>query len=327
MEILKDEDLEVQVRAFTAIMALDLGADATVRNALSALNEQGCWSDADLPKTIVGDHRKAAHALQIFLAAPDPSQRLAAALALSALGTAAKDCLPVLKKTLSDGDHAVRAAALLAIGAADPKTGTDFTQVSRHVKHAIDNYRGTSDLADLVRVHMLLSTIPTLSFRGRGPEAGVKRSLHESREWVGKTLDDCRVSREELPVLAESINLIARFNLGFTDPFSRLSFKLETVVHQSKDPVQALYVFQALGKEIPADSLYWPAIQEQWLRLLASVPIEFLILGKQQTIQQQSGLILAIEGQQKAFGSAASNTAGGISWQHQAVRNYLDQFS
>jgi len=285
VEILKENNKDMQEKAFTAIMAIRDRRDFELRDSLGLLNESGQWAQArPFPQP-------ALKAIPAQLSDPNPTRRLTAALALGRIGPAANGTLPLLKKLLADQNPVVQAAAQLAIARIDAAPGNKLTKVDDIIQEAILNQKGKADPAELVRLHILLSTIPSLPFGNKGADQALKDSLAKSRQWVRERLDDCRFNLENLAALVEGINLAAQWNLGFTEPFTFLSYKLQNVVHESKDPLLAVLAFNNLGNGVPPASPYWPVIQQQWIQLLPKVPLDLLILEQNQKVQQTALVI------------------------------------
>jgi len=297
LEILKEDDLEVQVQAFTALAAIGLRHDIDLGPELNRLNDEWHWSDAEFPGSLGRDPRKAARELTPLLGDGNATLRLTSALALGWIGPAAKEARPALAKLATDRDRTVRAAAALAVSTIDGRDMPDFERLDDVLKEAIELHKGALEPAALIRLHILCSAMPALRLRDKRPAPGLKESLKCSTDWVRGTIATFRFSPDDLAALIEGINLPARFNLGFTEPFTTLSLHVRKIVHLSKSPLPALYVFNNLGKDVPPDSLYWPAIQQQWLQVLARVPVDYLILEKQQSIRQQTRVLQAIEAQ------------------------------
>jgi len=283
LDILSRSDLETQVRAFTAVLAVSRPDDGPLRDAITALNGKSRWFQADIPKSFGDDPRKTATTLAAFLRSADATERLAALLALARVKSAAKEHVPSLKKCLADPDRSVRCAAMLAVAAADRKLRFEPEHLSRQMNAAIESCKGASDSAEVIRLHLLLSIIPSLSLPD---ESALRETLEQSRLWVCRSLDEQHFSTEDLPRLVQAINLTAQLHLGFTEPFSRLTFKLQNEIDRTKEPMRAVIAFDRLGKGVPLDSLYYPAIQQQWTRILTRVPVEAFILEKSQKIER-----------------------------------------
>lgn len=299
LENLKTEDREVQVKAFTAILGIRAG-DSELCEALSAANENGRWAAVDTWPLI---NPRAVPFLKAMLTSPEPSQRLGAALALAQMGPTAKDASAVLKNLQGDRDRSVRAAAHLATAAIDPKGIKEFDKTANLIEDALERQRGSSDPGELIRLHILLSTLPSLKMRGNGPGDRATKRLQEFTTEVGMTLGERRFSLEDMGVLVDGINLTAQWNLGFTEPFNRLAFETQKAVHNAKDPQVALYLYKNLGKGVSPDSVYWPAMQQLWLEFLPKVPLDLLVFEQTQKIQQQALVLSRLEGQHKMLSS------------------------
>jgi HEAT repeat protein len=299
LEILKENNSDMQEKALTAIMAIRDRRDFELCDSLGLLNESGQWAQArPFPQS-------ALKAIPAQLSDPNPTRRLTAALALGRIGPAANGTLPLLKKLLADQNLVVQAAAHLAISRIEAAPGNKLKKVDDIIQDAILNQKGRSDPAELVRLHILLSTIPSLPAGTKGADQDLKDSpaksrpidrkgldhalsdsLAKSRQWVREKLDGCRFDQENLANLLEGINQAAQWDLGFTEPFTFLSFKLQNVVHESKDPLLAVHAFNNIGNGVPPESHYWHAIKQQWAELISKVPLDFLILEQTQKVQR-----------------------------------------
>src|SRR5262249_9965038 len=122
---------------------------------------------------------------------------------------------------------------------------------------------------------------PSFAREAGEPDPAVQESLNKNKEWTRTAVDDFRFRPDDLPALLDAINFAAQCNLGFTEPFSRLAFSLQELVHRAKDPRVAVLVFENLGSGVPATSLYWPALQQQWVQVLSKVPLDWVDCGQE----------------------------------------------
>ncbi len=117
---LKEQDRALQATAFTAILLIGSPRDAALRDGLGALNATHSWARPAPVKKAVKRPEQVQRLVGV-LGDQDPTRRLAAVLALGQLGPLAKAAVPHLKKCLKDRDLCVRAVALLALPAVDPR--------------------------------------------------------------------------------------------------------------------------------------------------------------------------------------------------------------
>jgi HEAT repeat protein len=277
LENLLTGERDVQKNAFTAIMAIGSHQDIELRDKLTGLNEKMSWGAADSPMM---DFPKTVKSLMV----PNPTARLTAALALGRLGPKAKNALPLLKQLQKDPNHIVRAAAVLVVPAIDNTVKRNWEAVDDYIKDAILEQKGSKDAGELVRLHILFSVIPSFVKNANEAVPAVQKSLNKSKEWSRKALDDFSFRLQDLSALLDGINYPAQWNLGFTEPFNGLVFVMQKLVHEAKNPDVPVFVFQNLGDGVPASSLYWPAIQQQWIQILPRVPLDLVIMDKKQRI-------------------------------------------
>jgi hypothetical protein len=188
----------------------------------------------------------------------------------------------------------VRAGAFLAVSAID-KVRTDWATVDDCIKDAILDQKGSKDAGELVRLHILVSVLPSFAKGGKEPNPEVQKSLNKSKEWIRKTLDDFPFRLEHLPALLDGINFPAQWNLGFTEPFSRLAFTVQKLVREARDPRVAVVVFHNLGNGVGPTSLYWPALQQQWTQILTKVPLDWLMAGKKQRMETGKAMLAGLK--------------------------------
>jgi HEAT repeat protein len=282
LESLEENDLDLQVNAFTAVMGLGMHRDKDLREALTSLNEKNRWAEK---KPFGPDEKKT---LVTFLNSPNPTRRLVATLALERSGASPQQAFPVLERMQKDSSLAVRAGAILAKAAIAPLDKVNFQKLDEYIRDSLLDAK--VDRQELIRLHILLSAMPSFISPGQSPKKELQKSFEKNKKMICRLVDDAEFKLDDIPVLVEGINLAAQFNLGFTEPFSRLSFRLQNLVQESDDPKVAVLAFTNLGKGVRPGSYYWPAIQRQWTQVLAKVPVEFMILEKQQSIQQQERL-------------------------------------
>lgn len=282
-EILADEDREVQVKAFTALLTVAAG-DPAVRDALTAANEKGRWAPGS--STV---NAKAVPVLKkLLLADAPPTQRLTTVLALAQLGASAKDVLPLIKKlATADRDRVIRAAAVLAVPAIEAKHKPDLDKAADLIGEALDKQDGTEDPGPLIRAHILLSVLPSMNV-GKDAPAAVKARLEEAAKQVRSRLEVWRFTIQDVGGLVDAINHSAHFELGFTEPLNQLAWQIRRLVAARKDSEMGLYLYKELGNGVSVSSLYLPPLQELWVSALANAPLDKLIVQRQQTLGQRA---------------------------------------
>jgi HEAT repeat protein len=288
VENLKENDLELQTQALTAILAIGSPRDAQFLDVLAGVNDQGWWAYPALDKKAQAARKELVKAMMRSLDDPNPMRRLAAVLALGQLGPEAKEAAGRLRKTLQDDpNRAVLAAALLVLPALDARQTTDGKTAARLIDEIGKNLKSTKkiDTEELLQLYILTSTITCPRFLGNVDEVKLKETVQQARNWASKAVDELPNSPWVLPAVVRAVNLTAEFNLGFTEPFSRLDFKLQALVEESKD-MQALgYTMLHLGERVPVNSPYAAIINRNFGQLLANPALlDWLILTKQQEI-------------------------------------------
>jgi HEAT repeat protein len=288
VENLKENDLELQTQALTAILAIGSARDVELLDALGNVNDQGWWAYPAPDKKVKAARKELAKAMMRSLDDSNPMRRLAAVLSLGQLGPEAKDAASRLRKTLQeDPSRAVLAAALLVLPALDARQATDGKTAARLIDEIGKNLKSAKkvDVEELLQLYILTSTITCPRFLGSLDEAKLKQIVLEARDWAGKAVDELPNSPWVLPAVVRAVNLIAEFNLGFTEPFSRLDFKLQALVEESKDMQALAYAMLHWGDRVPANSPYAAIIDRNFGQLVANPTLlDWLILTKQQEV-------------------------------------------
>jgi HEAT repeat protein len=274
---LEERNLELQSQAFTAIMTIGSFEDVSLLEGLEAINGKRSW--IQVPP-------KPEHTLKSFLPyfKGDSTTRLGAVLALGQMGPAGKAALPRLSKLLADGNALVQAAAILAIAAIEPEKKMDLAKVKEIISDSLKELKSTRqpDEEQLIQLYILVSTVPHMTFS----DDPLHRTIATARKWLGPALAKLPDDSDAVHSLVRGLNVTAHFGLGFTEPFSRLSLKLRSVVESSKDSPSLVRVFNDLGKGIPKKSPYMVIIQGIQARILQNSSfMESLILKRQQRIQ------------------------------------------
>lgn len=295
LDLLKEGDPEIQAMALGALFTIRETGDAKFNDALSEANEyvlgpRYVWTKTDPGKIPM---------MKALLSSPDPTHRLAGAIALAHVGPKAKAFLPLLKSLATDRDRSVRAAAYLATALIEGKDGKAIDKAADLFEDALERQRGSSDLGELVRLHMVISALPALASSGERPSGKVKDRVTECAQEVRKRLDEREIPFEQFPSVVEAMNLTAQWNLGFTEPFNSLSLKVQKTIEAGRDPRVAILYYKSLGSTVAVDSIYWPAIQRQWADGIAKVPLEFLVAERQQILAakaRRQGLVSYLSG-------------------------------
>jgi HEAT repeat protein len=288
LENLKENDLELQTQALTAILAIGSPRDVELLDALASVNDQGWWAYPTLDKKAQAARKELVKAMIRSLDDPNPMRRLAAALALGQLGPEAKEAAARLQKTLQqDPSKSVLVAALLVLPALDPRQTTDIKTATRLIEEIGKNLKATKkvDAEELLQLYILTSTITCPRFLGNADDVKLKEAAQQARDWAATAVDELPNSPWVLPAVVRGVNLTAEFNLGFTEPFSRLDFKLQRLLEESTD-VQALsYAMTQLGRGVPVNSPYFLSIERNAGQVMSNTTLlDWLILTKQQAL-------------------------------------------
>jgi hypothetical protein len=99
-----------------------------------------------------------------------------------------------------------------------------------------------------------------------------------------------------LPAFVRGVNIAAEFDLGFTEPFSRLSFKVQALAKESKDPQPLTFAFTRLGDAVPKTSPFAEAVERNRFQVFTNVSfLDSMILAKQQgnmQLAQEASMML-----------------------------------
>src|SRR5258705_416296 len=79
------------------------------------------------------------------------------------------------------------------------------------------------DSESLIRLHILTSSISGPYFPQGQFDENLKDTVEATGVWANKAVDEMPYSPWAIPAFVRGINISAEFNLGFTEPFSRLS--------------------------------------------------------------------------------------------------------
>jgi HEAT repeat protein len=289
LDNLEVPDLELQTQAFTALMAIGSPGDTKLLDALGKASANGGWAR---PRG-----KEAVPSLLRALADPNPTERLGAVLALGQLGPDAKAAVAFLAMRLTDPNRSVRAATALALTVIDPQRKADvgaaevlIDEIRKDLKVAL-----RPDPEELIQLQLLVSTLSCAGpWAALHSDRRLSGSLQRTQDWVKQAVDELPYSPWVIPAFVRGINSAAEFDLGFADPFSRLSLKLQALVQDSKD-IQALsYAMSRLGQGVPSTSPFFAAIQRNRYHVITSSHyLDWLIATKQQALlrKQQASLV------------------------------------
>ena len=275
---LKEPELELQSKAFTAIMAIGSYADDHLLEGLDTINREQRWTGPYVLKQFGPKPSDAVRPLLRLLQDADATNRLGATLALAKLAPTAKAANGGLKIAQTDLNLAVCAAALARTKETD-KIGKSISRIVGNLKDAEE-----LDPDKIIQLYILLSTLSSSRFFGDQPDGKLTNQLQQTTKWASEAVD--KLPALAVPALVRGINVSAQLRLAFTEPFSRLTFKLRTLIQDSDDIPSLTYSWINLGKGIPQDSPFWLSIQATRFQVLKdSNLLNALISAKQARIQ------------------------------------------
>src|SRR5262249_15749792 len=118
-----------------------------------------------------------------------------------------------------------------------------------------------------------------------------------------------------IPAFVRGINISAEFNLGFTEPFSRLGFKLQALVEDAKDMQSLSYAFAHLGEGLAKDSPFLAPVETYRFRVLSNAAfLDWMIASKSalgQSALAQSASVQSASAQPALAKSASAESALG----------------
>jgi HEAT repeat protein len=297
LECLEESDLELQSQAFTAILAIAVPPTPKLLDDLTELNgKDGVgWAFARLT---AAKRKEEIARITAALDDANPTRRLGAVLALGQLGPDAKEAVPRLSKAFArETSRAVLAAMQLVLPALDPKqkvqgkTGEMFiAEMWRDLKAA-----KKMDVEELIQLYVLTATLGHGRFQGGKGDAKLKETAGKARAWAMQAVDDLPYSPWALPALVRGINITAEFNMGFTEPFGRLSFKLQAMVKESKEIQPLGYALGQLGQGIQRGSPFWATMERMRYQVFSNTTfIDWIVKVKQQEAGKQKGKMDAL---------------------------------
>jgi HEAT repeat protein len=295
LECLQESDFELQKQAFTAILAIGSAKDAKLLETLRELNATTCWA-FPVVKQSAKERKDAVQRLVMALDDPDATRRLGAVLALGKLGPEAKETVGRLRKILQeDRNRTVLAAVLLALPAMDPKQKAPGKTAEMLMGDVWKDLKSASkvDVEELIQLYLLTSTLSCPPFLGERQDAKFQETLTKAGAWAAQAVDELPYSPWVLPVLVRGINVTAEFNLGFAEPFGRLSFKFQSLVADSKDPQPLAYALAHLGEGVPYGSPFQEAVKRNRIQVFTnSAFLEWII-----NVKAKEGLQLNADAQ------------------------------
>jgi HEAT repeat protein len=287
LDCLKEDNLELQTQAYSAVMAIVLPGDANFLNALGALNAEGKWAEPPPSKKAAPSKKEWVKFLIRNLDDPNATRRLAAVLALGQMAPSeAKEASSRLVLSLGDpASRTVQAAAALALPAVNPGFSSGAKKAGKIITELIKDLKSAKkqDAEELIQLHMLTSMLST---SGLNPDAGgedTAKATKEAYEFAAKALDELPYSTWALPAFVRGVSITAEFKLGFVEPFSRLSIKLRTLIKESKDLQPLGFAFSHLGEGMPTGSPFQDAIHRGRYQVFTNaIFLDWLILAKLQ---------------------------------------------
>jgi HEAT repeat protein len=284
--LLKEDNLDIQTLAFAAIMAIGNPEDAELLRVLDDLNGTFGWAAGPAPKPV--EAKENIGRLTQALEDASATRRLGAVLALGKLGRQAKDAVPWLLRRLNDPNRAVLAATVLVLPLIDPVQKTEGKTCEMLIGESWNSLRSTKkvDADELVQLYLLTSTLTCPRGLPVPADKKLQETVQSAQAWAAKAVDNLPQSPSALPALVRGLNSAAEFNLAFTEPFSRLSFKLQSLAKDSSDLVPLGYALAHLGEGVgPQSALLLPIHQCAADVLMQSTFLENLIARKKQLLE------------------------------------------
>lgn len=250
LENLQEKSIELQSRAFAAIMGMASLDDDALRKDLVEVDAKGSWS---------WPSKKPRGNVKFLTTQLDgkPMVRLGATLALGQMGPEAKPAIPRLAKLVKDSNASVRAAAIVTLAAIDLARAKDLDKAADIIVESVKDMQSVRPLAEeLVQMHMLLSVVSRIS-----SEEKLLTTVREARIWLDKAIDEMPESADGMMELIGGMNVTAQFNLGFLEPFGHTFLKIKALAKKSKDAPALLKCFNVVGNSVPKDSPFNATIQ------------------------------------------------------------------
>jgi HEAT repeat protein len=285
LQCLKENNSELQSQAFMTIMAIGSPEHASLLDSLSELNTTNRWAWPG--KQAAADRKATLTPWLLALDDPNGTRRLGAVLALGQLGPEAKEAASHLAKTLQrDSNRSVLAAALLVVAAWDPQKSEGKT-AEMLIAEVWKDLKSTKKLdpEELIQLYLLTSALSHPRFGAGQNDAKLRETVLKARAWAAKAIDDLPSSPWALRALVRGINTSAEFSLGFTEPFSRLSFKFRALVKDEKDIPALGYALLHLGETVPAASPLRGPVEQDWFEVLTNQALlDWMIAARQQLL-------------------------------------------
>jgi HEAT repeat protein len=306
LNCLQEDNLELQTQALTALMAIGSAKDTKLLEVLAVVNAATTWANPTA-KPSPAQRKQLVQRLTLALDDPDSMRRLGAVLALLNLGSEAKEGLGRLRKTLQeDRSRVVLAAALLAVLQLDQKykvEGKTFEMLLDEVTGDLKKAK-KRDVEELVQLYLLTATL-SCPANSRSPfGASLKAAIDRQLELAVEMLDEVEYSPWSLPSLVRGLNNTAEFQLGFTEPFGRLSLKYQALIREAKDIEPLNYALAHLGQRTPGFSPFFIAMERNRLAVFANPTFLDWLIGEQQKVNAQvaAGVSVMIRNWAKANG-------------------------
>jgi HEAT repeat protein len=286
LALLKEDNLDIQTLAFAAVLAIGDPGDAVLLRTLDELNATFGWSAGPALKS--AEVKENIQRLTQALEDASATRRLGAVLALGKLGPQAKSAVPWLNRRLNDSNRAVLAATVLVLPLIDSAQKTEGKTCEMLIAESWTSLRSTKkpDVDELVQLYLLTSTLSCPRGLAVPADKKLQETVQSAQAWAAKTVDNLPASPSALPALVRGINTAAEFHLAFTEPFSRLSFKLRTLAKDSSDLALLGYALVHLGDGVgPQSPMLLPIQQCATDVLLQSAFLENLIARKKQVLE------------------------------------------
>ncbi len=157
---------------------------------------------------------------------------------------------------------------------------------------------------DLIQLHILTSTLAASKLLPAPPDDPVRKTVHAAQQWTTQALGKLDDAPGVIPALVRGTNLAAEMDLGFTEPFGRLSLQLRDLLEQAVDQQPLGYVLSQLGAGVAPDSPYLAALEVlRFQALTHPALLDALIREQEQRLQ--------VVGRQAIMQTTAANQVQG----------------
>jgi HEAT repeat protein len=285
LECLQENDMELQTWAFTALMLLGSPGDSNLLDALTERNATCGWA-WPLGHQTAAERKETIKRLVMALDDPEATRRLGAVLALGKFGPDAKEALPWLVRRLNDPNRSVLAATVLVLPLIDPAQKTEGKTSEMLLAECWSSLKATKkiDVDELIQLYVLSATLCCPRFLEAPLDAKSQNTASAARAWSAKEVDKLQTA-SAIPALVRGINATAEFNLGFTEPYCRLSFRLRLLAKWMKEVAPLSYAMVHFGEGLANDSpLQW-SMQKDALEIVSNPTVlDWMIVAKQQLL-------------------------------------------